>query len=56
MSLAPLLVLTAVAAIVGVVVLLLRWRERGRRAYGPQGVGDALARGRSKFRRHSDEP
>lgn len=44
------IVLGAVALVLVVAVGLLRWRARARRARGPQGVGEALERGRARFR------
>lgn len=54
MSPVALLTLAAIAFVVGVVVLLVRRRGRGRRAHGPRGLGESLARGRAKLRPPSD--
>ena len=48
------LVVAAMAVVVALVVAFRRRRAHARRAYGPQGVGEALERGRSRLRRPHD--
>lgn len=44
------IVLGSGVVIVAAAVAAARWRARARRAFGPQGVGEALERGRRRVR------